>query len=136
MSDGQLDLFGDRVGAHHAEWRGAPETEVTAAVRVLPFSGAQRCRYVLVLVPTGSRGLTDHEACELGVGSSYHVAGTRRKELVDEDGQQLVLDSGRRRMSPFGRPCAVWVASDRLLELHDTHHDALVEKANRRPRGR
>jgi hypothetical protein len=128
MTDGaQLTL--DAIGAYHAPWRGAPDTERAAAVDVFPFSGRQRARYVLELVDAGARGLTDHEAHAAGVGSSYHVAGTRRHELVDDDGVELVVDSGRRRNSPHGRPCAVWVARPELAELVARHRAAIEEKA-------
>jgi hypothetical protein len=126
----QLDLIvADRAGAFHAPWRGAPNTERQAARAVAPISGKQRCRYALAIVDAGVRGLTDHEACAAGIGSSYHVAGTRRKELVTEDGLELVVDSALRRQSPHGRPCAVWIARRELVDLVREHRIAITERA-------
>jgi hypothetical protein len=86
---------------------------------------------MLASVGSEDRGLTDHEAHALGIGSSYHVAGTRRAEIVDENGERLVLDSGLRRLSPHGSPCAVWVASETLFEFVEEHFDAIVARANK-----
>jgi hypothetical protein len=125
----------DAPGPAHAIWRGAPETERQAARVVAPISGRQRCQYALAIVDaasTSTRGLTDHEAHALGIGSSYHVAGTRRKELVDDDGGQYVLDSGHRRLSPHGVPCAVWVARPALVRIVGEWRAQLEEKARAR----
>jgi hypothetical protein len=126
----QLNLLTQDVAVPaHALWRGAPDTERIAAARVLPFSGRNRCRYALAVVDAGSRGLTDHEAADRCRFPAWTGAGSRRLELVDEDDEPLVRDSGLRRMSPSGRPCAVWVALPALVKLVADHRDELHRKA-------
>lgn len=127
MSDEQLTL--DTVGAAHALWRGAPETERIAAARAATFTGRNRARYILELVAAGGSGLTDHEAAEACGFNAWTGAGSRRLEVVDENAEPLVRDSGRRRLSPSGRPCVVWVASPDLLVLAATLRDRLEAKA-------
>lgn len=110
-----LDLFsepGDRhrrvqdaeVGFHAHD---PSDTQLGSALALVKTSGAKKGRLLTALVEAGWRGLTDHEAVVAARLPMSSVNSIRNK-LVDRD---WVEDSGRRRMSPFKRPVAVWVAT-------------------------
>ncbi len=102
MPDVQLDLFG-KLPPHRKT-----DTSLGAAVAIAPRIPELRQRVLDAIRARGKHGATDHELCgELGMIKD--TVAPRRTELRDDD---LVVDSGRRRPTPSGRPAIVWVAKE------------------------
>jgi hypothetical protein len=119
----QLDIFADRgrqmlsdpdavtVGAAHAPWRGAPDTERIAAALITPRTGLAR-RRVLDAIADAPAGLTDYELAHV-TGLRLYTAAPRRNELVSGG---WVEDSGDRRPTDSGTLAAVWILTRRGRE--------------------
>ncbi|MBX3391637.1 MAG: hypothetical protein KF787_03210 [Phycisphaeraceae bacterium] len=88
--------------------RNAPVgTSAVAADRIAGRAAKQRADLLAVIVNAGESGATDAEI-ELATGMRAQSVFPRRGELRDLG---VVVDSGRRRMTPRGRPAAVWIAA-------------------------
>jgi hypothetical protein len=87
--------------------RNAPRgTSRVAADRIAGHAAKQRADVLAVIVRAGAAGATDAEI-ELATGIRAQSVSPRRGELR---ALGLIVDSGRRRPTPRGRPAAVWVA--------------------------
>jgi hypothetical protein len=82
-------------------------TSGVAADRIAGHAAKQRADVLAVIVKAGTFGATDAEV-EIATGIRAQSVSPRRGELVK---LRLVVDSGRRRPTPRGRPAAVWVAA-------------------------
>jgi len=80
-------------------------TSSVAADRVAGYAAKQRADVLAVIVKAGAFGASDAEI-EGATGIRAQSVSPRRGELR---ALGLVVDSGRRRMTPRGRPAAVWV---------------------------
>ncbi len=88
--------------------RNAPAgTSSVAARRIAGHAAAQRADVLAVIVRAGAFGATDSEV-ECATGIRAQSVSPRRGELR---ALGLILDSGQRRLTPRGRPAAVWVAA-------------------------
>lgn len=118
MSD-QLALLPDptvdAIGAFHAPDKGAPETELGAAVDEYPRTGTARLKVLLAIARMGDVGLTDAEGAQT-TGLYLYTYAPRRVELRDAG---WIEDSGRRRLVTRSRkPAAAWrLSAAGLLEL-------------------
>lgn len=102
-----LDPEENRMGQHHFD---GPDTEFEAAVSVYPTSGTMRKRVLDAIVASGSFGMTDHELvakCNIPLSSVC----ARRNEL-----KGWVEATDRRRVSPYGKECIVYVATKAARE--------------------
>jgi len=81
-------------------------TSKVAADRIAGHTAKQRADVLAVIVKAGALGATDAEV-ELATGIRAQSISPRRGELRTLG---LIVDSGRRRPTPRGRPAAVWVA--------------------------
>lgn len=84
-----------------------PGTSSIAAVRIAGHAAKQRADVLGVIVRAGAFGATDADV-ELATGIRAQSVSPRRGELR---GLGLIVDSGRRRPTPRGRPAAVWIAA-------------------------
>lgn len=92
---------------------GAHDTEVDAALAVMPKTGTQR-RAVLDLIASSHTGLAHFEMEErLEGAASPSSVRTRCSELVDGG---WVQDSGARRQTPAGLDSIVWVLTPEAVE--------------------
>lgn len=66
----------------------------------------QRLKVMEAILLAGSNGVTDAEI-EVATGLRAQSVSPRRSELCEV---KLVVDSGRRRMTPRGRSAKVWIA--------------------------
>lgn len=82
-------------------------TSGVAADRIAGYAAKQRSDVLAVIVKAGAFGATDAEI-ESATGIRAQSVSPRRGELR---ALGLVVDSGRRRPTPRGRPAAVWVAA-------------------------
>lgn len=82
-----------------------PGTSDVAAARIAGHAAKQRADVLAVIVKAGGFGATDAEI-ELAAGIRAQSVSPRRGELR---ALCLIVDSGRRRPTPRGRPAAVWV---------------------------
>lgn len=82
-------------------------TSGVAANRIAGYAAKQRADVLAVIVKAGAFGATDAEI-ETATGIRAQSVSPRRGELR---ALGLVVDSGRRRPTPRGRPAAVWVAA-------------------------
>lgn len=98
----QLALL-DEGGRTH---RFPMDTEQAAAESMKPTAATLRKR-VLVLLREHPEGLTDDEGAELLGVRDRLTFGRRRQELCKAG---LAHDTTKRRLSPSGRPAAVWAA--------------------------
>lgn len=86
--------------------RNAPAgTSGVAADRIAGYAAKQRADVLAVIVKSGAFGATDADI-ETATGIRAQSVSPRRGELR---ALGLVVDSGRRRPTPRGRPAAVWV---------------------------
>jgi hypothetical protein len=76
-----------------------------AAGRIAGYAAKQRTDVLAVIAKAGAYGATDAEI-ELVAGIRAQSVSPRRGELR---ALGLIVDSGRRRLTPRGRPAAVWV---------------------------
>lgn len=91
--------------------RNAPAgTSEEAAVRIAGHAARQRADVLAVIVKAGAFGATDAEI-EIATGIRAQSVSPRRGELRELG---LIVDSGKRRPTPRGRPAAIWIA--RTLE--------------------
>jgi hypothetical protein len=90
--------------AHHNAPAG---TSGVAADRIAGYAAKQRADVLAVIVKAGAFGATDADI-EAATGIRAQSVSPRRGELR---ALGLVVDSGRRRPTPRGRPAAVWVAA-------------------------
>ncbi|MBX3405061.1 MAG: hypothetical protein KF699_16745 [Phycisphaeraceae bacterium] len=90
--------------AHHNAPMGTSEV---AARRIAPHAAQQRADVLAVIVRAGAFGATDAEI-EAATGIRAQSVSPRRGELRTLG---LIVDSGRRRDTPRGRPAAVWIAA-------------------------
>lgn len=115
---GQLRLFAPRshVGPDRRTLtapsiRTSPTSRAAGARIRVASSGA---RALQALLEAGSSGLTDLELQEL-LCLNGDTERPRRVTLVDRG---LVIDSGRRRLTPTGRQSVVWIsAANKVVEL-------------------
>jgi len=91
--------------AHHNAPAG---TSGVAADRIAGHAAKQRASVLAVIVTAGATGATDSEI-EHSTGMRAQSVSPRRGELR---ALGLVVDSGRRRPTPSGRPAAVWVLAN------------------------
>lgn len=98
--DAPLDLF---PPSHHNAPKGTSEV---AARMIAGHAARQRTEVLAVIVAAGAFGATDAEI-QTSLGCCPHSVSPRRGELRERG---LIVDSGRRRLTPRGRPAAVWVA--------------------------
>ena len=92
--------------ASRVEPRRPLDTRRTARERTRPRAGQHRAAVLEFIRNQGTKGATDHEtAAQLGL--LLDTARARRVKLRDDD---LVEDSGRRRLTPNKGKAAVWVA--------------------------
>ena len=82
-------------------------TSGVAADRIAGYAAKQRADVLAVIVKAGAFGATDADI-EAATGIRAQSVSPRRGELR---ALGLVVDSGRRRPTPRGRPAAVWVAA-------------------------
>jgi hypothetical protein len=82
-------------------------TSGVAANRIAGYAAKQRADVLAVIVKAGAFGATDADI-ETATGIRAQSVSPRRGELR---ALGLVVDSGRRRPTPRGRPAAVWVAA-------------------------
>jgi hypothetical protein len=82
-----------------------PGTSGVAAQRIASHASAQRAAILAVIVRAGALGATDAEI-EAATGIRAQSVSPRRGELRR---MGLIVNSGRRRPTPRGRPAAVWV---------------------------
>lgn len=88
--------------------RNAPAgTSKVAAHRIAGHAAKQRADVLGVIVKAGALGATDAEI-EIATGIRAQSVSPRRGELR---ALGLIVDSGKRRRTPRGRPAAVWVAT-------------------------
>lgn len=80
-------------------------TSAVAADRIAGYAAKQRADVLAVIVRAGAFGATDADI-EAATGIRAQSVSPRRGELR---ALGLVVDSGRRRPTPRGRPAAVWV---------------------------
>lgn len=80
-------------------------TSGVAADRIAGYAAKQRADVLAVIVKAGAFGATDADI-EAATGIRAQSVSPRRGELR---ALGLVVDSGRRRPTPRGRPAAVWV---------------------------
>ncbi|MCC6321080.1 MAG: hypothetical protein IT438_06535 [Phycisphaerales bacterium] len=85
-----------------------PGTSEVAARRIAGHAAAQRAAVLAVIVKSGAFGATDAEI-ESVTGIRAQSVSPRRGELHKLG---LIVDSGRRRPTPRGRPAAVWVTTN------------------------
>lgn len=76
-----------------------------AARRIAGHAPTLRDRVYAFIVSRGADGATDDEG-EAALGIKPQTYTPRRRALVTE---QRVVESGRRRNTPRGRPAAVWI---------------------------
>lgn len=81
-------------------------TSQVAAHRIAGYAAKQRAEVFGVIVREGAEGATDAEI-EAATGIRAQSVSPRRGELR---ALGLIVDSGKRRPTPSGRPAAVWVA--------------------------
>jgi hypothetical protein len=120
----QLDLFGQKEPPRRCAKCGEPfrlgrcacspmkapyaagsETSKAAARRIEPVAGTQRAN-ILRLLRNTPAGMTDDEIQD-ALGISAHSECPRRQELQKLD---LIVDSGRKRLTRAGRQAGVWIA--------------------------
>ena len=82
-------------------------TSGVAADRIAGYAAKQRADVLAVIVKAGAFGATDADI-EAATGIRAQSVSPRRGELR---ALGLVVDSGRRRPTPRGRPAAVWIAA-------------------------
>jgi hypothetical protein len=88
--------------------RNAPRgTSGVAAKRIAGYAAKQRAEVLAVIVKAGAYGATDAEI-EAVTGIRAQSVSPRRGELRTFG---AIVDSGGRRLTPRGRPAAVWVAA-------------------------
>lgn len=88
--------------------RNAPAgTSDAAARRIAGRAAKQRADVLAVIMGAGALGATDAEI-ETAIGIRAQSVSPRRGELR---ALGLVVDSGRRRLTPRGCPATVWVAA-------------------------
>lgn len=88
--------------------RNAPAgTSDAAARRIAGYAAKQRTDVLAVIVKAGALGATDAEI-ETATGIRAQSVSPRRGELCKLG---MIVDSGRRRPTPRGRPAAVWIAA-------------------------
>lgn len=86
--------------------RNAPAgTSSVAADRIAGYAAKQRADVLAVIVKAGAFGATDAEI-ESATGIRAQSVSPRRGELR---ALGLIVDSGKRRNTPRGRPAAVWM---------------------------
>lgn len=86
--------------------RNAPAgTSEVAACRIAGHAPKQLADVLAVIVKAGAFGATDAEI-EIATGMRAQSVSPRRGDLRKRG---LIVDSGRRRPTPRGRPAAVWV---------------------------
>ncbi|MBX3359914.1 MAG: hypothetical protein KF912_07980 [Phycisphaeraceae bacterium] len=90
--------------AHHNAPSGTSEV---AASRIAGHAAQQRADVLAAIVKAGAHGATDAEI-ESATGIRAQSVSPRRGELRTLG---AIVDSGRRRLTPRGRPAAVWIAS-------------------------
>ncbi|MBX3375169.1 MAG: hypothetical protein KF817_15170 [Phycisphaeraceae bacterium] len=90
--------------AHRHAPRG---TSDLAANRIAGYAVTQRASVLAVIVKAGAFGATDAEI-EAATGMRAQSVSPRRGELC---ALGLIIDSGRRRLTPRGRHAAVWMAA-------------------------
>jgi hypothetical protein len=96
-------VIDNRVAPHHHD---GPDTEIEAAYLAAPRTGAH-CRLILLaLYICAAYGATDWELDEHTGITPHTSCGAMRNRLM-QDG--YVVDSGRRRLSKFGRKNIVWI---------------------------
>jgi len=97
-------------------------TSRVSADRIAGHAAKQRADVLAVIVKAGAFGATDAEI-EAATGIRAQSVSPRRGELR---ALGLVVDSGRRRSTPRGRPAAVWVAAslawESPLDSTPAHH--------------
>lgn len=98
--------------------KGQPDTSRLAALGVK--TGSQRAAVLSALVAAGEEGATDFELSRAIGHPRPHVAGTRRKELVDLG---LAAATDLRRPTDTGHAAVVWVVTD-LGRVVDTRVNA------------
>lgn len=94
-------------------------TSDVAADRIAGYAAKQRADVLAVIVKAGAFGATDAEI-ESSTGIRAQSVSPRRGELR---ALGLVMDSGRRRPTPRGRPAAVWVAATFATAGHGASPD-------------
>lgn len=100
--------------------RNAPAgTSDAAAHRIAGHAARQRADVLAVIVKAGALGATDAEI-ETAIGIRAQSVSPRRGELR---ALGLVVDSGRRRPTPRGRPAAVWIAATIATTAQGTSAD-------------
>ena len=92
-----------------------PGTSSVAAARIAGHARKQRAEVLAVIVRAGAEGATDAEI-EFATGLRAQSVSPRRGELRTLG---MVVDSGRRRLTPRGRPAAVWIAATATTALAD-----------------
>jgi len=102
---------GDLFGSEPPFIRGS-DTSEAAAEAIGEVSGRLRLQVYELLCEYASTGLTDHQQQEI-LQMNPSTQRPRRIELVDAG---LVIDSGRRRPSPSGRPATVWIIKRKAEE--------------------
>ena len=80
-------------------------TSGVAADRIAGYAAKQRADVLAVIVKAGAFGATDAEI-ESATGIRAQSVSPRRGELR---ALGLIVDSGKRRNTPRGRPAAVWM---------------------------
>ena len=99
------DLFGRTPYGGLPPHQKHSTTSRQAAVDQLPHLGRLQRAYYEVLREAGRRGATDHEAAT-ALGRPLSSINARRNELRQLG---LVADSGRRRVSSYGKQAVVWI---------------------------
>jgi len=89
-------------------------TSTIAAHRIAGHAAKQRSEVFGVILREGARGATDAEI-EAVTGIRAQSVSPRRGELRTLG---LIVDSGKRRPTPSGRPAAVWITSNYATESH------------------
>lgn len=90
--------------AHH---EAPPGTSDVAALQIAGSTARQREAVLAAIENAGAAGATDTEI-QAATGIWTQSISPRRGELCK---LKLIVDSGRRRLTPRGRPATVWVAS-------------------------
>ncbi len=98
-------LFSPYPGGLPGSHAGGHDTEAAAAEHAHGSASKTRVAVLEFLHERGIRGATDHEGEEMLRMFSYQ----RRRTDLSQSNPPLVVDSGRRRTSPRGRPMIVWV---------------------------
>jgi hypothetical protein len=98
-------LFSPYPGGLPASHAGGHDTEETAAELAHANASKTRLAVLEFLQGRGADGATDHEGEEALSMFSYQ----RRRTDLSQSEPALVVDSGRRRISPRGRPMIVWI---------------------------